>query len=281
MSAVDASARAVLMAGPSAAAAIAEEGPSGWERARKIVLPVAFMLCVLAGWQYVTATGKIDALILASPAAILTAFSTSGGEILANMLVTLGEALAGFAIGNTLGLLIAVAFVHSDLARRAIYPLAIAGEAVPIVAVIPVLILWLGNGMAPKIFIAVFLTFFPMLVNAYRGLRSADADVKELLYTLSASPRQVLFMVRLPASVPFLFNALKLTACTCVVSSIVAEWLASAEGLGFLITLYGARYQIPEVWATALTCTALSLAVYGAVVLAERLATPWRRTTTA
>lgn len=279
MSAVDASGLVPVAAAPaSGAPAVVDEGPTRWERARKVVLPASLLLFGLAVWQYVTATGRIDALILASPAAIVGAFATSGGEILSNMLVTLGEALAGFAIGNTLGLLIAIAFVHSDLTRRTVYPLAIAAEAVPIVAVIPVLILWLGNGMAPKIFIAVFLTFFPMLVNAYRGLRSADAEVKELLYTLSASPRQVLFMVRLPASVPFLFNALKLTACTCVVSSIVAEWLASAEGLGFLITLYGARYQIPEVWATALTCTAMSLCVFGAVVLAERVAMPWRRT---
>lgn len=246
MSAVDASALVPVPAvAPASGSAAVDEGPTRWERARKVVLPAALFLCGLAGWQYVTATGRIDALILASPAAIAGAFSTSGGEILANMLVTLGEALAGFAIGNTLGLLIAIAFVHSDLTRRTVYPLAIAAEAVPIVAIIPVLILWLGDGMAPKIFIAVFLTFFPMLVNAYRGLRSADAEVKELLYTLSASPRQVLFMVRLRLrAVPVQCPEADGLHLRRVVDR--GRMAGLAEGLGFLITLYGARYQIPS-----------------------------------
>ena len=156
----------------------------------------------------------------------------------------------GFAIGNGAGLLMAILFIHSDLARRTIFPLAIGAEAIPIVAVVPVLILWLGNGMAPKMFITSFLTFFPMLINALRGLRSADAEVNELLYTLSATSRQRLFMVRLPASVPFLFNALKLSACACVVSAIVGEWLAAEAGLGHLIVLYATMYKVPEIWGT-------------------------------
>lgn len=244
---------------------------------RKYVLPVLVFALIIAAWEYVTAARMVPPLILAGPSAIIASFQTSGIEILSNMLVTLGQAIAGFVIGNVLGLLVAIVFVHSGIVRRTVYPLAIAAEAIPIVAVVPVLILWMGNGIEPKIFITSFLTFFPMLVNAYRGLRSADAEVQELLYTLSASPLQTLVMVRLPASVPFLFNALKLSACTCIMASIVAEWLASNRGLGYLIVLYGQRYQIPEVWATALTATAMSLVVYGLVVVAERGAMPWRR----
>jgi NitT/TauT family transport system permease protein len=244
---------------------------------RRAIAPMLVFAAIIAIWEYVTATRIVPPIILASPRAIVLAYATSGGEILGNMLVTLFQALAGFAIGNALGLLVAIVFVHSATIRRTLYPVAIAAEAVPIVAVVPVLILWLGNGMEPKIVITSFLTFFPMLINAYRGLHSADAEVKELLYCLSASPTQMLFMIRLPASVPFLFNALKLSACTCIMASIVAEWLASDRGLGFLIVLYGLRYQIPEVWATALVATAMSLAVYGVVVMAERLALPWRK----
>ncbi len=243
---------------------------------RKIVLPALVLLTVLAGWQYVTATGRISPIILASPAAIIGSFSTAGLDILSNAGITLTEALTGFAIGNLAGLLVAIVFVHSDLARRTIYPIAIGAEAIPFVAVIPVLILWLGNGMEPKIFITSFLSFFPMLINGFRGLRSADAEVNELLYTLSASRAQRLVMVRLPASVPFVFAALKLSACACVVAAIVAEWLAADRGLGHLIVLYGTMYRIPDVWAAALVGTVMSLCVYGAVVLAERLATPWR-----
>jgi NitT/TauT family transport system permease protein len=219
----------------------------------------------------------VSKLVLAGPIAIVVAMISEAGPLAANTGITVAQALIGFVIGNLAGLAVAVAFVHSDLARRTIYPLAIGAEAVPVVAVLPVLILWLGNGMEPKIFITAFLTFFPMLVNAFRGLRSADAEVSELLYTLSASPWQRLVMVRLPASVPFLFNALKLSACGSVVASLVAEWLASNQGLGFLIILYGQAYKIPEVWAAAIVASAASLAVYGAVVFAEYKLTPWLR----
>ena len=275
----EASADLLAIAAPSAKSPAA----SSWSRAfrfgehRRVLLPILVLVVALAAWQYITASGLISRLILASPTAILGAFGTSGGEILANAGVTLTEALTGFAIGNTAGLLVAILFVHSDLARRTIFPIAIGAEAIPIVAVVPVPILWLGNGLAPKMFITSFLTFFPMLINALRGLRSANAEVNELLYTLSATPRQRLFMVRLPASVPFLFNALRLSACACVVSAIVGEWLAAEAGLGHLIVLYGTMYKVPEIWGTALMSTGMSLALYGLVVVAERLATPWRR----
>src|SRR6516165_944648 len=155
-----------------AIAAPAAKSPAGssWGGAfrfgelRRVLLPILVLVVALAAWQYITASGLISRLILASPTAILGAFGTSGGEILANAGVTLTEALTGFAIGNTAGLLVAILFVHSDLARRTIFPIAIGAEAIPIVAVVPVLILWLGNGMAPKMFITSFLTFFPMLI---------------------------------------------------------------------------------------------------------------------
>ena len=275
----EASADLLAIAAPSAKSPAASSGSGAFRfgEHRRVLLPILVLVVGLAAWQYITASGLISRLILASPTAILGAFGTSGGEILANAGVTLTEALTGFAIGNTAGLLVAILFVHSDLARRTIFPIAIGAEAIPIVAVVPVLILWLGNGLAPKMFITSFLTFFPMLINALRGLRSADAEVNELLYTLSATPRQRLFMVRLPASVPFLFNALRLAACACVVSAIVGEWLAAEAGLGHLIVLYGTMYKVPEIWGTALMSTGMSLALYGLVVVAERLATQWRR----
>ena len=246
-------------------------------RARRTILPFLPLAVILALWQYATASGKISNLVLASPTAIIAAFAGSGGEIVSNMTVTLFEALAGFVIGNSLGLVIAVVFVHSSIARRTIYPIAIAAEAVPFIAIIPVLMLWLGNGVEPKIVITSFIAYFPMLVNAMRGLRAVDSDVSELLYSLSASRAQKLMLVQLPAAIPFMFNALKLSACGTVVTALVAEWLASDRGLGYLIVLYGTRYEIPQLWAAAITAMAMSLAVYGLVVIAERRLTPWRR----
>lgn len=246
-------------------------------RNRRIILPLIVLALGIAVWEVAAISGLVSNLVLAAPSAIAVALVSEAPALTANVGVTLAQALIGFAIGNAAGFLVAVVFVHSDLARRVIYPIAIGAEAIPVVAIVPVLILWLGGGMAPKIFIAGFLSFFPMLVNAFRGLRSADVDVMELMHTLAASSRQTLLLVRLPASVPYLFNALKFSACGAVVASLVAEWVASDRGLGHLIIYYGQNYQIAELWATALVASASSMAVYGVVVLAEHRLTPWLR----
>ncbi|MCX5478213.1 ABC transporter permease [Kaistia geumhonensis] len=252
---------------------------SDWLRAlggpRAVLAPMVVLAVVLAAWQFLASSGAISPLILPSPIAIAGALVTDGGALVYNAAYTTIEALTGFVVGNVIGFLLAVVFLHSDLSRRTIYPLAIAAQAVPIVAVAPALIIWFGNGMAPKIFVTVFLVFFPMLVNALRGLRNVDADVAELLYTLSATPMQQLRMVRLPASVPFVFSALKLSACACFVAAIVAEWIAADRGLGHLIVLYGSQYRMPQVWAAVLIGTAISMIVYGAVVFAEGRLAPW------
>lgn len=244
-------------------------------RPRTVLAPVAVLVIVLGFWQMLADAGAISPLILPSPLAILDAFRVDGGNLLYHAAFTTAEALTGFVIGNLLGFALAVVFLYSDLSRRTVYPLAVAAQAVPIVAVAPALIIWFGNGMAPKIFVTIFLVFFPMLVNALRGLKSADTEVMELLYTLSATRRQQLTMVRLPASVPFLFNALKLSACACFVAAIVAEWIAADRGLGHLIVLYGSQYRMPQVWAAVLIGAAVSMAVYGLVVLAEARLAPW------
>jgi ABC-type nitrate/sulfonate/bicarbonate transport system permease component len=244
---------------------------------RKVLLPSLLLVVILAIWEYVADKELMSRLVLAGPSQIVAALIDQWPVILDNAGVTVAQALIGFVAGNALGLLVAIVFVHSAIIRRTLYPLSIGAEAIPFIAIIPVLILWLGNGMAPKIFIITINTFFPMLINAVRGLKSADNDVSEMLYTFGASTRQRLFMVRLPASVPFLFNALKLSACGSIVTSLVAEWLASERGLGYLIVDYGQDYKIPELWATALLASAISMAVYGLVVWAEYLCTPWKR----
>ncbi|MCX5497787.1 ABC transporter permease [Kaistia dalseonensis] len=250
-------------------------GLAAMPRPRAIIAPILVFILVIGLWQFITEAGYISPLILPSPTAILNAFAIDGGTILYNTAFTTIEALTGFVLGNLLGFLLAVVFLYSEWSRRTVYPLAMAAQAVPIVAVAPALIIWFGNGMAPKIFVTIFLVFFPMLVNALRGLKSADAEVMELLYTLSATRRQQLWMVRLPASIPFLFNALKLSACACFVAAIVAEWIAADRGLGHLIVLYGSQYRMPQVWAVVLVGTIVSMLVYGLVVLAEARVAPW------
>lgn len=232
-------------------------------------------LAVAAFWQVSTQAGWVNQLVLPSPLATLGAFVADGPELAENGAVTTVEAIVGMVVGNLLGLAMAVAFVHSDAARRTFFPLAMAAKSVRIVAVAPALIIVFGNGMAPKVIVTVFLVFFPMLVNAMRGLRSADAEMGELLHSLSATPWQALRIVRLPAALPFVFSALKLSACSCFVAAIVSEWVAADHGLGYLIVFAGAQFRTEEVWAAVIVGTALSMALVAAVVALERASTPW------
>ena len=243
----------------------------------RIVGPVAVFLAVLAIWWLATALQWVDGLVLPSPIAVAATFWTEPGALAFNAGVTATEAVSGLVIGNALGLLLAILFVGSPTSRRSVLPLAMAAQSIPIVAITPALIIGFGNGMEPKILIAIFLVFFPMLVNGMRGLRSADAEVGELLHSLSASGLQRLWMVRLPAALPFIFTALKFSACSCFVAAIVAEWVASDEGLGHLIVLASSQYRNDEVWAAVIICTASSMALVGLVVLVERRAMPWLR----
>jgi ABC-type nitrate/sulfonate/bicarbonate transport system permease component len=243
---------------------------------RGVAPPALLFLTILVVWESATRAGLVSPLILPAPSDIATTFVAQAPRLFTHLGWTAMAALGGFFLGNTLGFLLAVAFVHSRPARRTVLPLAIMAQAVPIVAVAPALLLWLGNGVEPKLFIASFLVFFPMLVNAMRGLASADENLAELLHTLSADARQRLMLVRLPAALPFMFNALRLSACGCFVASVVAEWVASTTGLGYIIVLASSQYRMAEVWCAVLLCTAASLCVYGLVCLAERQAMPWR-----
>jgi ABC-type nitrate/sulfonate/bicarbonate transport system permease component len=238
---------------------------------QSVVLPTLFGVALLLGWEMLYQSGAVSKLVLSGPSAIVVTGFSDAPALLENSVITLTEALTGYVIGNTIGLLFAVAFIQWNTLKRAVFPLAILCEAIPVVAILPMLIIWLGSGMGPKIFIAAFLSFFPMLVNAYRGLNNLDEEVLELLHSYSAASHQVLWLVRLPAALPFIFSALRLSACGSMISALVAEWVASQHGLGYLIVYYSVGYRVANVWAAAILACLISLLLYGLVGLCEKL----------
>ncbi len=234
-------------------------------------------LAVLTGWQLLNMTGVVKAFILPAPLSILRALSKVYMVILDHARVTVLEALLGFLIGNTVAILTAILFVHNRTAERSFYPLTLAARSIPVVAVAPMLTIWLGSGITPKVLIGAFLVFFPTLVNMVRGLRSVDRDVMELLRSLSATQRQILWKVRLPAAMPFLFAALRIAAGSCFIAAIVSEWIGSDHGLGYLVVIYGTEFNIPEMWAAVTTASVLAMSAFGLVCLVERVSMPWAK----
>ena len=188
------------------------------------------------------------------------------------------EALLGFALGGVIGFGIAVLLAHSRILRRGLLPYVVVSQTVPILAIAPMVVVGLGTkGVKPWVavsVIAAFLTFFPVAMNTLRGLLSPDPRSLELMRSYAADRRSVLWKLRLPASLPFVFSALKISATVSVVGAIIGETPASIQdGLGGAIVNFNQYYSTgPErLWATNIVCAALGLAFFGAVALAERL----------
>jgi NitT/TauT family transport system permease protein len=205
---------------------------------------------------------------------------TLGQFLVGAALFTWGEAAIGFALGAVIGIVLAAIFVHSVLAERAFVPYVIASQTIPIVALAPLIVVGFGRGITSVVIIAVYLTFFPVTIAEMRGLRSPDPRALELMRSYAASRWSILWKVRLPASVPYLFSALKVAATASIVGTIIGEDPAgTAQGLGRAIVNFNQQYITgPEkLWATILIASFVGVAFYLVVRLAEVLALRGRR----
>jgi NitT/TauT family transport system permease protein len=202
-----------------------------------------------------------------------------GQVLLGNAVFTFGEALVGFLIGATLGLLLGIAFTQSRTAERAFVPYVVASQTVPIVAIAPLVVIFLPVGWLAVAIIAAYLTFFPVTMGALRGLRSADGRAVELMRSYGASPRQVLWKLRLPAALPYLFAALRIAASAAVVGAIIGELPSGIPfGLGSSILNFKQYYVSgpSKLWATIIVAAFLGLVFVGLVRAVEALVTRGR-----
>src|SRR3954449_12122154 len=205
--------------------------------------------------------------------------ASSQGPLLITVLLhaawfTAKEALVGFALGATFGFALAIALVHSRIAQRAFLPYIVASQTVPILAVAPMVVVWLKAGWQSVAVIAAYLTFFPVAINTLRGLQSAESRAHELLRSYAASPWHVLWKLRVPASLPYVFTALKISATASVVGAIIGELPSSIQdGLGGGVLNFNQYYSLDpaSLWATNVIAAALGIAFFVAVVIAEKV----------
>ena len=232
-------------------------------------------------WEFVKAAFGIPDFKLPHTYAILGELfrRTGRGELwLAalgrNALVTGGEALVGFLMGGLAGFAIAAAFIHWPFAEQGLLPYVVASQTVPILAIAPMVVVWLGTGWVSKAIIASYLTFFPVTINVLRGLRAVPPDALALMRSYGATPGHVFFKVRLPTSVPYLFTALKISATASVVGAIIGELpVGSAAGLGVVIINAAQYYTFrpTNLWAAILVAALLGMVFYFLIVEVERL----------
>ncbi|UXN72803.1 ABC transporter permease [Devosia sp. A8/3-2] len=245
----------------------------GLQRSMPVILTTAGLLLV---WQVGVTVFNVPTFMAPSPTAIAVALYENAGTLWRNVQPTMLEAALGFVFGNLFAILLAVWFVHSPMAERAVYPLAVFVKAIPIIALAPIPVLIFGNGLTPKIIIVALICFFPTLVNMVQGLKSASPAMLDLMRVLSASPNEVLWKVRIPASLPFLFAALRIAATSCVMGAIVVEWIGSTYGPGALIIDATFNFRSALLYATVVIAALLAVLLFSLVSLAESRIVRWK-----
>ncbi len=236
---------------------------------------ILLFLLVLVLWQVLVTALEVPRYLLPAPSLILERIWTERWMLIDNLRATMVAAIIGFAIGIVAALALGTLFLYSKTAEKALMPWTIVIRTIPALAIAPLLTIWLGFGLAPKIAIAAIASFFPILVNFHRGLGSISAEVAELLDLLGASTAQGLFKVRLFASLPFTFAALKISSGMAVLAAIVAEFTGANRGIGTLIVTSGYQQDAVMLFAAIIVSCAASILFYYVVVIAERVCLYW------
>jgi putative hydroxymethylpyrimidine transport system permease protein len=233
------------------------------------------VIALLAGWEALVRTEVVDPLLLPAPTDIAQALWTDRALLSEDLAVTAGEVVLGLAAALAIGVALAVAMHLFPPVRRALRPLVIGSQAVPVPIVAPLLILVLGFGLAPKILLVALVCFFPVTINLYDGLRDVDADARKLLRSLDASRWQQLRHLEAPSALPATFTGAKVAAAVAVIGSVFAEWAGSDRGLGHTLLIANGQYETPRAFAACVLLFALAIALYGLFALLERRVVDW------
>jgi len=237
-------------------------------------LLVVFLLGLWEGWVRAAAT---PAWLLPPPSAVGRALIADRGLLLHHARVTLTEVLLGFALGLAAGVLLATLLDASPALARAVYPLTVASQTVPIPAVAPLLLVWFGYGLLPKVLVTALVAFFPIAVATFDGLRGTDREVLRLLRSLGAGRWARFRLAKAPSALPALFSGARVGVALSVIGAVFGELVGASAGLGYLTTRAAADFRTARVMAAIAVLAMMGIGLFALVALAERLLLPWRR----
>jgi NitT/TauT family transport system permease protein len=248
-------------------------------RSLYITVPLSLAAAFLIWWLVNRITG-LPAFILPSPVQVALRFwkALTDGSLLSNSMVTLVEVLLGLVVGTVAALVLGYAIAKSRLFERLVAPYLVATQAIPIVAIAPLLVIWFGPGIFSKVLICALIVFFPVLINTVYGVRAVPRPLHDLMGSLYATPAQTLRYLELPAALPILLGGLRIGATLSVIGAVVGELVGSDKGLGFLVNVARGQYDTALVFVAVLTLILLALVLYGAVTLLERRFLSWQET---
>ncbi len=240
-----------------------------------VLAPAVVLLVFLGGWEAYARLGGVDSLILPAPSEIATALWDDRGLLWSNLLVTAQEVGLGILVALVVGALLAVALHFSGALRRGVYPLLIASQAVPIVIVAPLLVVWFGFGILPKLVIIALVCFFPVVVTTLDALGSLDPEQGKLMRTLGASRWQAFRFTEAPAALPAAISGAKIAVAVAVIGAVFAEYAGSSEGLGHLMLQAIPQLETPRAYAAVVLLAVFAVLLFAALSLAERALVPW------
>ena len=247
------------------------------------VLPPALILVALLGfwqlaaeWNLLADAFGIEPFLIPAPSEIAEALWTDRGLLADNAWVTLQEVVLGFACALAAGIAFALLLHLSETLRRALYPLLVASQTVPVIVVAPILVVWFGFGIGPKLAIIALICFFPITVNTLDGLRSVDPDAVKMMRTLDASRWGVLRRVEAPTALPYAFSGAKIAVAVAVIGAVFGEWSGATDGLGVVMDRANAQLLVPRLFAAVFVLSAMAIALFGLLALLEKRVVRWR-----
>ena len=244
-------------------------------RAARVLAPLAILLALFGAWELYAELGPVDPLLLPAPHKVAQSLYEDRALLWDDFKVTAGEVMLGIVVAGLAGFVCAIALHLSLALRRSTYPLLVASQTIPIVLIAPLLVVWLGFGIAPKLVIIGLVSFFPIVVTTLDALGRVDRDLLKLLRTLDASRLRVLRHVELPAALPGLFSGAKVAVAVALIGAVLAEYAGSSSGLGNLVQTSIPQLETARAYAAVMILSAFAIALFGLLTLAERLLVPW------
>lgn len=241
------------------------------------IAPVVCLLVIAGLWLFVSEGEIVPSYMLPSPVDVAKAFVTDFPLLMSHAVITLQEAVYGLLLGTALGFVVAVLMDRFEFLYKALYPILVITQTIPTIAIAPLLVLWMGFSMAPKIALVVLTTFFPIAISLLDGFRSVDPDSINLIRSMGGGTLKIFRHIKLPGATEQFFSGLKVSASYSVVGAVISEWLGGFEGLGVYMTRVKKAYAFDKMFAVIILVSLVSLALMGLVAVLKNLAMPYKR----
>ena len=242
----------------------------------KTLPPVVALLLIFGLWVWLCSSGSVPKFMLPPPADVWNAFLGDWELMLRHSQTTLTETFIGLFLGIAIGFLTAVVMDRFRVVKKLIYPIIIISQTIPTIAIAPLLVLWLGFEMLPKIVLIILIVFFPISISMLQGFASADTDTINLMRTMGANRLQIFRYVKIPSSLGHFFSSLKISVSYAVVGAVLAEWMGGNKGLGSYLAKVRKAYSYDKMFAVIFLVSFISLILMGLVKLVQYKATPWK-----